>query len=364
MTIIMIGVQQSPSTGGEIFNNKVFNYLKSSGVNVLIISIPRERKWIPLPIRLFISNFRILIRVIKLRLSSAIIYEDCYSYPRLFLTNWWAARHGFKIVMLMQISLNNQHRLFRKPYLRKINHLLLNYFLKHGDICLANSVDSKSELLHLGCDVNKIELVGCGFDVKRMIEKPKFRKISESENVQIIYVGNIQKRKGVYQLISAASKLNDIEFLLNIVGSYSSDAGYYNRIKSFVKINNLEQKISFLGRVSADFLEKLYKDSDIFVLPSLHETFGIVLLEAMSFGLPIVATNVGAIPELVIDGENGILVHPDDPLSLANAMRQLMISPDKRKKLGTNGYNFILANRKFYSWDSVGKRILNAIHKL
>ena len=360
----MIGVVKAPSTGGEIFNNKVFNYLKSSGVNVYSLSIPPERKWIPLPIRLLISNIRILLKIIKLQPSSAIIYEDCYSYPRLFLTNWWAAMKGHKIAMLMQISLNIQHRLFRKSYLRKINTLLLNYFLKYGDIYLANSADSKSELQHLGCDSNKIEMVGCGFDFKRLKEKPKFNKIASSENIQIIYVGNIQTRKGVYQLVKAVSKLTDLNFLLNIVGSYAIDPAYYNRIKSFVINNNLEHKISFLGRVSDDSLKKIYEDSDIFVLPSLHETFGIVLLEAMSFGLPIVATDVGAIPELVSDDENGVLVRPDDPYSLANAMRQLMLSPDKRKKFGNKGYEFIVANRDYYSWDSVGERILNALLKL
>lgn len=360
----MIGVVKAPSTGGEIFNNKVFNYLKSSGVNVYSLSIPPERKWIPLPIRLLISNFRILLKIIKLQPSSAIIYEDCYSYPRLFLTNWWAAMKGHKIAMLMQISLNIQHRLFRKSYLRKINTLLLNYFLKYGDIYLANSADSKSELQHLGCDSNKIEMVGCGFDFKRLKEKPKFNEISSSENLQIIYVGNIQERKGVYQLVKAASKLTDINFVLIIVGNYSRDPVYYNRIKSFVTNNNLEQKISFLGRVSDDFLEKLYIDSDIFVLPSLHETFGIVLLEAMSFGLPIITTKVGAIPELVIDGKNGILVQPNDPDFLANAIRRLIISPKERKYLGNNGYEFIVANRDYYSWDSVGERILNALQEL
>lgn len=360
----MIGLVEEPSTGGEIFNHKVYKYLKSSGVKVYSISIPREWKLIPLPIRLLISNFRILAEVTKLRLSSAIIYEDCYSYPRLFLTNWWAVRKDFKIVMLMQISLNVQHRLFKTSYLRKINLFLLNYFLKYGDLYLANSVNSKSELQHLGCDSNKIELVGCGFDFQRLKEKPKFNKIPSSENIQIIYVGNIQTRKGVYQLVKAVSKLTDLNFLLNIVGSYAIDPGYYNRIKSFVMNNNLEQKISFLGRVSDDSLKKIYEDSDIFILPSLHETFGIVLLEAMSFGLPIVATDVGAIPELVSDDENGVLVRPDDPYSLANAMRQLMLSPDKRKKLGNKGYEFIVANRDYYSWDSVGERILNALLKL
>lgn len=360
----MIGVVQEPVTGGEIFNYKIFNYLKDSGFNVYNISISSESKWIPLPIRLLISNFKILFKIRKLQLSSAIIYEDCYLYPRLFLTNWWALQKGFKIAMLMQISLKTQHRMFRKPYLRKINQLLLKKFLKHGNTYLTNSLDSKSELLNLGCDANKIELVGCGFDFKQTAKMPGRSKHTKSDTIQIIYVGNIQHRKGVYQLIEAASELTDINFLLNVVGSQSSNPDYYNKIMLFVKKNNLEQKISFHGRVSDDFLENLYQQSDIFVLPSLHETFGIVLLEAMSFGLPIIATNVGAIPELVIDGENGILVHPDDPHSLADAIRQLLASPAKREKLGTNGYDFILANHEFYSWESVGKRLINALHKL
>ena len=89
---------------------------------------------------------------------------------------------------------------------------------------------------------------------------------------------------------------------------------------------------------------------DIFVLPSLYEGFGIAILEAMAAGKPVVASRVGGIPEFVVSGESGLLVHPGDSIALAAAIRQLLAQPEQAKAMGRRGQEHV---RKHYSIESV-----------
>jgi len=104
-------------------------------------------------------------------------------------------------------------------------------------------------------------------------------------------------------------------------------------------------------------LALFYKHADVFILSSIFEGFGIVLLEAMSFGLPIVATKVGAIPELVQDGVQGVLVPPGDSVALARALKELISRPQLRERYGTEGLKTAAELEEIYSWKAVGERI-------
>ena len=104
-------------------------------------------------------------------------------------------------------------------------------------------------------------------------------------------------------------------------------------------------------------LARLFRRADIFVLPSVNEGFPIVLMEAMSFGLPIVATTVAGIPELVKDGETGILVPPRDPQALADAIARSIESPDLREQYSRNAQRHVKEMEQMYSWDQVAGRV-------
>jgi len=152
---------------------------------------------------------------------------------------------------------------------------------------------------------------------------------------------------------------------LDIVGDTAAEPGYYIKLQHLVKELGLESKVSFHGHVGDKaMLAQFYQRADVFVLPSVVEGFGIVLLDAMSFRLPIVATLVGAIPELVQHGVNGLLVPPANPTALAEAIRHLLDSPTLREQYGQAGHNFITERREFYSWEAVGERVLQAMQPL
>ena len=107
------------------------------------------------------------------------------------------------------------------------------------------------------------------------------------------------------------------------------------QLRNFASKLNIEDNVIFTG-FRRD-LEKFYSIMDIFVLPSTWEPLGNVLVEAMAFGKPVVATNVGGIPEVVVDNETGILVPPADPSKLAEALLYLLQNPDIAKRLGEAG---------------------------
>jgi glycosyltransferase involved in cell wall biosynthesis len=124
---------------------------------------------------------------------------------------------------------------------------------------------------------------------------------------------------------------------------------------------NIIDKVKFLGDVSDDVLPQVYSNADIFVLPSLHaESFGLVLLEAMASGLPIVATNVGGIPEILEDGKEGFLTKPDDK-EIAEALAKLLGNKTMREEMGKNGRK--KATEK-YEWKVVGEKIEETYREL
>ena len=97
---------------------------------------------------------------------------------------------------------------------------------------------------------------------------------------------------------------------------------------------DLKARITFAGELTDDDLMQAYADCDVFVLPSRYESFGLVLTEAMMFGKPVVATRAGGMAEIVEHGGNGYLTEPGDPAALADALRALLASADRRSAFG------------------------------
>jgi glycosyltransferase involved in cell wall biosynthesis len=176
----------------------------------------------------------------------------------------------------------------------------------------------------------------------------------------ILYVGRIYSyQKGLDYLIRAIpiilSKETEIKFVM-IGEDYGSKASLIKLAKKL----KVEKYIIFTGHIPYNELLKAYAAADVFVLPSIFEPFGIVLLEAMASKKPIVATNVGGIPEIVKNGKNGILVRPKNEEELADAILFLLSHEDQAKMMGINGYNMV----KNYSWELIAKKIENVYFKV
>jgi len=178
----------------------------------------------------------------------------------------------------------------------------------------------------------------------------------DNEVLQLITVSRLVKRKGIQHLLYAISNLKKLnptkKFTLKIVG----DGNYKEKLMKLSYRLFLHNDVEFLGYIKNDKLSGLYNKSDIFVLPSLTESFGQVFAEAMACGLPIIGTTVGGIPEIVIDEENGLLVAPGDVRQLQNALYVMMNDYQMRLNMSTNNVD---RARSVFNWQKTSKLYLD-----
>jgi glycosyltransferase involved in cell wall biosynthesis len=146
---------------------------------------------------------------------------------------------------------------------------------------------------------------------------------SGDEPLRLLFVGNCTRLKGLDHLIEALSLLRDVHLRVDIVGDVNLEPRYYKRLARHATALGVSERITFHGAISHEGLGRFYSRADVFIFPSLYEGFGIVLAEAMQAGLPIVATRIGPVNEIVREGENALLVPPADSMALAGAIRKL-----------------------------------------
>jgi glycosyltransferase involved in cell wall biosynthesis len=149
----------------------------------------------------------------------------------------------------------------------------------------------------------------------------------------LLFIGRLSKEKGVDVLLRAVSLLQDLPARLTIIGNGPEAEA----LEQLARKLGIAKRTSFVGAMPLQALTAYYRESDIFVLPSRSEGLALVLLEAQSFGIPIVATHVGGIPEIIRDEEEGLMVDPDEPNQLAQALRRLIVDPELRTRLGKAG---------------------------
>lgn len=150
------------------------------------------------------------------------------------------------------------------------------------------------------------------------------------------------------------------DLVLQIVGDTDRDKSFSQNVKGYSREAGLDRYIIFHGRMNDRDMEELYGNSDIFVFQSRWEGFGMALAEAASFGLPIVTTDAGAIPCLIKDGVNGLLVPPKDPERLAQTIEKLLNSPELMAR-------FSEANRQVaeqFDWDESFKKVADLVESL
>ena len=194
---------------------------------------------------------------------------------------------------------------------------------------------------------------GINLDKFRNLSRETFRKrlgIKKGEKI-ITFVGTLRPVKGLKYLIQAMNIISkqDTGIKLMLVG----DGEERLALQELVKELDLEDRVTFVGKVLNEEIPGYMIASDVFVLPSLSESFGIVNLEAMACGLPIVASKVGGLPEIVKNGVNGFLVEPKNPEQISDKVLLLLGDDVLRERISKNNKDKV----KDYSWESVVERL-------
>jgi glycosyltransferase involved in cell wall biosynthesis len=191
----------------------------------------------------------------------------------------------------------------------------------------------------------KIILLKNSINLANYLELERPRR-EQNEKVRIIYLGHIGIEKGIMDLIQAVKFLYEKGIIGFQVWIYGEDlhTGELDQAKELVMSLKIDNLIFFLKPIFGDKKVEVLRDADIFVLPSHHEGLPISIIEAMAAGLPVIATCVGGIPDLVNNSRSGILVNLRDPPDLANAMRTLIEKEELRYNYGLEGRNKALQN--------------------
>ncbi len=182
---------------------------------------------------------------------------------------------------------------------------------------------------------------------------------------KILFVGRHIERKGICYLIEAAKYLPRDQFEIRIVGVGDLTEQLKKQATAIAASNAAE--IIFTGKLSPEALANEYKTANVFTLPAIvdskgdTEGLGVVLIEAMELGLPVVASNVGGIPDVVVDGETGILVPEKDPKALAEAYKRLASDNELVKKLLAGAQKRI---GECFNWDRIVERQIAVYEKV
>lgn len=172
----------------------------------------------------------------------------------------------------------------------------------------------------------------------------------QSQRPVLLLVGRLEPQKGIDVLLRALSLMNQYQITLRIVGYGPYEAEY----QALARTLGLSERVEFTGFVAPEAMPEVYCAADLFVLPSRGESFGLVLAEAMAANLPVVASRTGAIPEVIEDGQTGILVPPDDPSALAQALDSILTDPSRSRAMGMTGRARVEAK---FTWPRIADRV-------
>ncbi len=337
----------------------------------------------------------------KLSSMNGVSFVPCYSTDMLFpVDNWFFNRSLIKSGSAINADVYEAHAVsgygfskkleklgIKKPFIHTIHGVLAdeyeqakkngypsvrgrfaNYFMqrlskleeetaKNATIVVTISNYSLEKIQkYYGIDRSKVRIVPNGVDIEKfkpMDTKEVRQQFGLGNEPCVLFVGSLIPRKGLPFLVEAAKNVvraqADTTFL--IVG----DGPLRKKLHDSLKTANLSGNFKFLGNLKDKVLPSIYNCADVFVLPSIQEGQGIVLLEAQASGKPVVAFDIGGVNEALQNKETGLLVSQGDVDALGDALLKLLTDKAIREKMGSNGRRFVSEN---YTWDICAQKML------
>lgn len=220
--------------------------------------------------------------------------------------------------------------------------------LKKADFVTACSKSLLEDAIQLEPSIkDKSISIGNGIDLSEF----DLKDIYKAEKPYILSFGRLEHKKGFDVLINSfkivSKKFPDYDLII------AGDGVKRSELQNLINNLGLDKKVKLMGMLPRKEILKLLNGCEIFVCPSRIEPFGIVNLEAMAAGKPVIASKVDGVPEVIEDGVNGILVEPENVNQLVDAISNLLINEDLRNKLSVNGKKIV---EEKYSWEVVGER--------
>jgi D-inositol-3-phosphate glycosyltransferase len=221
----------------------------------------------------------------------------------------------------------------------------------------------KTDLIrHYGASPETISVIPCGVNLELFQPMDKVtvkQELGLDGGENILFVGRIEPLKGIDKLLMAMTYLKDKAKLL-VIGGDENSHHEIERLQRLSQELGIEDSVIFLGRVKHEELPHFYNAADVCVIPSYYESFGLVMLESLACGTPVVATDVGGAMSVVRQGETGYVVKDNVPHRLAEKIALLL----SRRNNGDGAASLIRASVAGFSWSNIARIVLRECQTL
>ncbi|MBI4188560.1 MAG: glycosyltransferase, partial [Chloroflexi bacterium] len=228
---------------------------------------------------------------------------------------------------------------------------------------IASTEQEKQELLrYYDAATERISIIPCGVNLERFqpVDKQGARQqLGLTDDKIVLYVGRIEPLKGIAQLLEAMPYLqNGHKPRLIIIGGDKNSQGEMARLQGLCRELRIADSVTFPGMIKQEKLASYYSAADTCVVPSYYESFGLVALEALACGTPVVATDVGDLKNIIRQGETGYVVTDNNPHRLADKIASVLAMPG-----ADNGNSLsIRASVSRFSWSNIAEALIADCH--
>lgn len=362
-----LGVQVDVFTRSQ--DEHVPHVLHDLGYGNRVVHIPAGPE-VPLPkehliehLPAFVEGIQDFVR--KKRVKYDLIHSHYWmsGMAALTLREQW----GIPVIQMFHTLGKMKQRVARLPYEVEEQDRLIGeqHLLSSVDCIVASTPAEFAQLQWLyHADVSKVRIIPPGVDISHFYPIPddearEFIGVKD-ESCMLLYVGRIEPLKGLDTLIKAIAILRqqNIYVCLTIIGGDASlpleeQSEEMKRIRALCHQEGLDDLVTFLGKRGQDTLPYYYSAAQAVVVPSHYESFGMVALEAMACGAPVVASQVGGLAYLVQDGVTGFTVPADDPQALAEKLMLILRDRHLRRRLGQQAVKAAQA----YAWENIARKV-------
>jgi glycosyltransferase involved in cell wall biosynthesis len=283
--------------------------------------------------------------VVGMSPSSALTFTRAHELGRMTVLNFPNSHPAYENRCLHELAglQNGDNEMIPQWVVREVDREI-----DSSDLILVPSQLVAAQLKDLGVDPGRIIIEPYGVDLSVFHPSGSEERAGQKDRLVCLYVGHISYLKGIKVLVEAARRLlgQPVEFWL---------AG---PIVSRAVLRDLPENTRYLGKQTHAALPAIMRRADIFVLASLEESYGLVTLEAMACGLPVIVSDHAGTGEFVQDGISGVVVRAGEPADLVEAITRLAQDAEGRRRMGIEGLHRVQAGN---SWDDYAARVLNAI---
>ena len=343
-------------TGGFLYDRLLVDYLRRQGDEVEVISLPWRTYG-----RHLTDNFSAAFFQRLCQASCDVLIQDELNHPSL----WWLNRRlkrrvDYPLVTIVHLLRSSearpawQNRFYRwveQRYLQTLDGLIFNSKTTGRQVEDLIGPGYPSVVAYPGCDHLRPTLSPDAIAARAR----------QPGALRILFIGNLIPRKGLHVLIAALAGLPRPDWQLTVIGDLNMDPAYVRRVRRQIDRVGVQAQVSLLGAVPHEKVVPHLAHHQVLAVPSLYEPFGIVYVEALGFGQPVLATTVGAAHEIISHGREGFLVSPGDSSGLAQHLSQLHADRQNLVRMS------LAAQQRYRScptWDESARQIRQFISTL